>query len=62
MYYPLPLHLQPRFASLGYREGDFPAAEQAAVETLALPMYPELSEAQQVCVVQQAADLYRQRA
>jgi dTDP-4-amino-4,6-dideoxygalactose transaminase len=60
VYYPLPLHLQPCFASLGYRQGDFPAAEQAAEATLALPMYPELSEAQQVYVVTQMADFYRQ--
>jgi dTDP-4-amino-4,6-dideoxygalactose transaminase len=61
VYYPLPLHVQPCFAPLGYRKGDFPAAEQAAEETLALPMYPELSEAQQVYVVQQVADFYRQQ-
>jgi dTDP-4-amino-4,6-dideoxygalactose transaminase len=60
VYYPLPLHLQPCFASLGYRTGDFPAAEQAAEESLALPMYPELSQAQQVYVVQQVADFYHQ--
>jgi dTDP-4-amino-4,6-dideoxygalactose transaminase len=60
VYYPLPLHLQPCFASLGYRQGDFPAAEQAADDTLALPMYPELSEAQQAYVVTQMADFYRQ--
>ena len=60
VYYPLPLHLQPCFAPLGYREGDFPAAERAAEESLALPMYPELSEAQQVYVVKQVADFYHQ--
>jgi dTDP-4-amino-4,6-dideoxygalactose transaminase len=60
VYYPLPLHLQPCFASLGYRKGEFPAAEQAAEESLALPMYPELSEAQQRYVVNQVADFYRQ--
>lgn len=52
VYYPIPLHKQSCFSYLGYKEGEFPESERAARETLALPVYPELSEAQQVYVVE----------
>ncbi len=58
IYYPLPLHLQPVFSYLGMQAGDLPVAEQAAQEVLALPMFPELSEAEIRLVVASISDFY----
>jgi len=58
IYYPLPLHLQPVFSYLGLKAGDLPVAELAAQQVLALPMFPELSEAEIQFVVGSIAEFY----
>jgi dTDP-4-amino-4,6-dideoxygalactose transaminase len=59
VYYPHPLHLQPLYASLGYKAGDFPHAERAAQEVLSLPMYPELRKEQIARVVEAVAEFLK---
>lgn len=60
VYYPLPLHLQPVFEGLGYQPGDLPVTEEACAAVLSLPIFPELTLAQQEYVVAQVQGFYAQ--
>jgi len=57
IHYPTPLHLQRAYATMGYKEGDFPVAEKAATEILSLPMYPQLEPQQQKVIAQELVNL-----
>jgi dTDP-4-amino-4,6-dideoxygalactose transaminase len=61
IFYPLSLHLQKCFASLGYKHGDFPVSEKATSEVLALPIYPELTREQQEHIVRTIASFYKEK-
>jgi dTDP-4-amino-4,6-dideoxygalactose transaminase len=61
IYYPRPLHLQPAFSYLEHQKGQFPEAERASQEVLALPVYPELEVSQQDSVVRTIAEFYGQK-
>jgi dTDP-4-amino-4,6-dideoxygalactose transaminase len=59
LHYPVPVHLQKAYAHLGHREGDFPVAERIARECLTLPLFPEMTEAQQDRIIDALHDIYR---
>ncbi len=61
IHYPRPLHLQPAFKELGYREGDFPEAESLAKEVISLPMHPFLTQADQEKIVSAIAAFYNEK-
>jgi dTDP-4-amino-4,6-dideoxygalactose transaminase len=60
IYYPTPLHLQPAFAYLGGRTGQFPESEAASEEVLSLPIYPELDEGRQELLVRAVGSFFEQ--
>ena len=59
VYYPLPLHLQPAFKELGYKQGDFPLSEKAGREVLSLPIYPEISKKDQDLIIEAIKSFYQ---
>ena len=61
VYYPAPLHSEPCFKGLGYRNGDFPVAEKICRQILSLPVYPELRESRQADVIAAIQDFFNSR-
>lgn len=59
VHYPRPLHLQPCFAGLGYKEGDFPVSEKAAREVMSLPQYPEMPDSEQDMVIEAIRNFFK---
>jgi dTDP-4-amino-4,6-dideoxygalactose transaminase len=62
IHYPIPLHRQKAYHALGYSSGDFPVTERVANEIVSLPMYPQLTAAQQARVVEQVVQFATQSA
>ena len=62
LHYPLPLHLQPAYAFLGYRKGDFPVSEDACETELSLPLYPTLADSQVDAVISAVGEFFGRRA
>ncbi len=62
IHYPVPIHLQPAYASLGHKEGDFPEAERQARRLLSLPMFAELTDRQVAYVSDALGDFFSQPA
>ena len=60
VHYPIPLHFQNAFSYLGYKKGDFPVAEQASLEVMSLPMFPEITESQQDEVISTIKDFFKE--
>jgi dTDP-4-amino-4,6-dideoxygalactose transaminase len=58
VHYPVPVHLQPAYANLLYREGDFPETERASREIISLPFYPEMTEEMVAAVSQAVVDFF----
>jgi dTDP-4-amino-4,6-dideoxygalactose transaminase len=58
-YYPVPLHLQKCFKYLNYKKGDFPESEKASLETLAIPVYPDLTQQEMDYIIASIAEFLR---